>query len=754
MQIQIQSIFRIRAVLLAAGLFALALGLHVQLNPVARAHAASAPIQTAQLAQTLDDRFAAVARLVPSFGGFFIGDDGRLNVYLTDRSQLAVAMQAIVAVFGRTRLPLENPVALQGRYGFLQLKAWHDLHRRQTLAMPGVSSVDIDEMQNLLEIGVTDFNAMQNVRQSLERLGIPSESFNISEVAPMKIQQTLQSKWRPIAGGIQIARSGLSGVCTLGVLAVLQNKAGFITASHCTTAFGAVDSTVITQANNSNSNRIGVELFDPPLWTGSPCPSGRLCRQSDAAFIWRDGAAVQPNPLVAGDFGYLLVADKPDSGVPAKYLITSREDFSVAGEYVDKVGRTTGRSHGQITNTCADTNQTNPDGTDTGRTMICQNFVSALSDGGDSGSPVFSLEQIPGGSVGARLHGVLWGGNGPQPNPQQERFVFSHLFHVDHDLQNVGAGSLKVYYGDKPSSTPMVKIRKPSNNDTVALGGINGVDFVADVVDYEDQDLKLTWTSDLDGVIGFGKTCSYIFTTPGSRKITVTATDDEGLTSKDEITITVEQNTPPKMTIKFPFPNGQLFKGVTYSFEGDSYDPDEVSDKLACSQLYWTSKPGGISFPVSLGTGCNVPATFTSLGQYTITLFGTDSQGAKGTAQVTIQVVEPPASGKPIVTIVKPADNELLLAGTKYTFLGSATDPNYTTPMNYTWELEMNGTTYILGSGWATNGQQISLNWTPTSQQLGHTCKSYLASLKLRVIDPDGEMGVQVKLIYIDFGPC
>jgi hypothetical protein len=208
------------------------------------------------------------------------------------------------------------------------------------------------------------------------------------------------------------------------------------------------------------------------------------------------------------------------------------------------------------------------------------------------------------------------------------------------------------------------------------------------------------------------------------------------------------------LLIKKPFQNQQLYKGVTYTFEGDSYDPEEVGDKLPCGALYWTSKASGISVQMPLGTGCTVPAKFTSVGEYTITLFGTDSQGAKDSDQVMIKVVEPPASGPPIVTITKPADNELLLADTKYTLVGSATDPNYTTPMKYSWELEMDGVTYILGTGWATNGQQIVLNWTPTGKQLNHSCKTYLAVLKLRVTDPDGEMGVAVRLIYIGFGPC
>src|SRR6185436_8465538 len=72
---------------------------------------AASPSEPRQTGPTLDDRFAAIARLVPSFGGFFIRN-GQLHVYLTNTSDLPAAMQAIVAAFGRERLPLDRPVAL------------------------------------------------------------------------------------------------------------------------------------------------------------------------------------------------------------------------------------------------------------------------------------------------------------------------------------------------------------------------------------------------------------------------------------------------------------------------------------------------------------------------------------------------------------------------------------------------------------------------------------------------------------------
>ena len=752
-----RNIARLRLVLSIVVLGALALSIKLMMNQPASAQqedanrqAARTPAATAPQARSIDDMFADVARLVPTFGGFFLGEDGRLNVYLLNTAHLPEAMQAIVAVFGREQLPIENPVALQGRYNFTQLKAWHDAHQRGTLAMPGVSFTDIDEMNNRLEIGVTSFNAKMQVREALNRLGISEEAANISEVAPMQEMQTLQSKWRPIAGGIQIRRSGQAGNCTLGFLGIVQKKAGFITNSHCTNVFGTNDSVVITQANSNNSNRIGVELFDPALWTGGPCPSGRLCRQSDAAFIARDGGVDQPNPLVDGDFGYLLIADTPNLDVPQKYKITSRAEFSIAGEYVEKVGRTTGRTKGKITNTCANSNPVDPNGNDTGRTMICQNRVAGISAGGDSGAPVFSLETWPGGFTGVRLHGILWGGSGQGNN---QTFSYSGLWYVDQDLQAAGAGKLKVFDGDNPSSVPMVKIRKPSNNSTVGLDGDSIVNFDANAVDYEDNDLHFEWISSVDGALGYGKNIPFTFTTPGPRTVTVTVKDDEGLTKQDAITVIVEPNTPPKMKINNPAMNQQFYTGVTYNFTGESYDPNEAGSILPCSSLAWTSKKAGSVTTVALGNGCGVPAKFLTAGDYTITLKGTDSHGGTGTASVNIKLVAPPASGPPVVTLISPLDQSFLYGDVPFTLKGIATDPDGKSPLTYKWAVNDNGNYQVIKTGTANNNQQFNTSWTP-NLTIPHSCGSHQVTLILTVTDADGETKMIQRTIFIGYGPC
>ncbi len=98
------------------------------------------------------------------------------------------------------------------------------------------------------------------------------------------------------------------------------------------------------------------------------------------------------------------------------------EGVANVGEAANKVGRTTGWTRGTVSNTCVNTGVS-------GSTIVllCQTFVTAsgvIVQGGDSGSPVFSLS---GGN--ATLLGGLWGGN--QSGTQ---FVYSPIANIKAEL--------------------------------------------------------------------------------------------------------------------------------------------------------------------------------------------------------------------------------------------------------------------------------------------------------------------------------
>lgn len=686
--------------------------------------------------QTIDDLFAEVARRAPAFGGMFIRNQ-TLQVYLLDPAQSAAAEEAIVAVFGQKRLPPGGMQALEGRYGFLQLKDWHDRQRLKTLEIPGVVMTSVAESKNRLRIGVTDSSVIPEVENVLFDLDVPREAVDIVETKPVENFQTLQDTIRPVVGGLQI-QSGVGG-CTMSFPAIRQGQAGFVTNSHCTAVQGAVDGTVFSQAIVSGSaNRFGVETVDPPY---VPC-GNRLCGYSDSAFVRRNSGPDPATLPASADFGYIATPDV-NLTIFNRYHIVGEVPFPLEGEFLTKVGRTTGETSGEVIETCVDINAF-LNNVDTGFTNLCQHRVAAISASGDSGSPVFSWSSAslpPNATIPAHLYGILWGGDFDGTS-----FFFSALGDIEAEL-----GELKTANGQAgANSPPEVKILKPASNITVGSGGLNIVEFEASVVDYEGCCTQVKWESTLDGLIGTGTSINYVFTTTGTRTITVTAEDNDGATATDTVVVFVSNDAPTVWIIK-PTPNQTLYKGSAYVFEGDSWDPNEPFQKLPCNSMKWTSSNLSDPFPK---WGCTPSVTFATTGVRTITLKGTDSDGAFDTASVVISVVNPPVNGPPTVTILKPAGNNTGFDANTWVWLqGTANDPDNENPLTYVWKLKDGATWTTLFTGSMNDEEIVNKFWKPSNNVPFH-CGGKTVRLYLIVTDPDGMGGSAYVEVYIGYPPC
>jgi hypothetical protein len=139
--------------------------------------------------QTMDDLLLEVARRVPEFGGLFIDEQDRLAVYLLDLTKSAAAEEAIVDVFGRERIPPGGIQAIQGQYGFLQLKEWYD-RMGAVFRISGVTISDIDEAKNRLKVGLERIDKRELVEQQLSKLGIPLQAVIIEETGPIRPLET------------------------------------------------------------------------------------------------------------------------------------------------------------------------------------------------------------------------------------------------------------------------------------------------------------------------------------------------------------------------------------------------------------------------------------------------------------------------------------------------------------------------------------------------------------------------------------
>lgn len=108
------------------------------------------------------------------------------------------------------------------------------------------------------------------------------------------------------------------------------------------------------------------------------------------------------------------------------FEIVDEQPFAVLGETVNKVGRTTGWTGGEIIATCQNILAI-------GATYVrrCQARVAAGVGSGDSGSPVFAFGNRRGRVAGGRviLSGILWAGtlDGTQ-------FIYSPTFNIEREL--------------------------------------------------------------------------------------------------------------------------------------------------------------------------------------------------------------------------------------------------------------------------------------------------------------------------------
>lgn len=349
---------------------------------------------------TPDDEFARASRAeVPGFAGFYLREDGTPVVRLVDPSQRGAAQRYLAQEFVRARRGRHadaptQPVFLDAAYDFAQLKDWAEALTTLISTRDDVFLVDVDEVENRVMLGVADATATGAVRAEAARLGIPAAAVHVQTQARPQMRASLRDRQTTLKGGIQIAFSNY--YCTLGFPAtrVSTGASIFVTNSHCTGTQYASDGIAIHQNIVASGNQIGNEVADRGLYA---CISGvASCRRADAAYISNNGTRAVGRGLIARTAWA--------TGRNAGTTITG--DFRIVGRYtgtlpvgttLDKTGRTSGSTYGNVTNSCVTIGE-----------LRCQDISKVWSEGGDSGSPVYVWLS----NSDVQLHGVMWGGPG------------------------------------------------------------------------------------------------------------------------------------------------------------------------------------------------------------------------------------------------------------------------------------------------------------------------------------------------------
>jgi hypothetical protein len=359
----------------------------------------------------------ALARSVPGFGGFFVDEQGTPTIYLKDAGQRGAAERALTPWFSSRGRGLATMRVRKADFDWADLDRWFTQASADALGVPGVVFTDADEALNRVHIGVEHAAAASEVRSVLARLGIPAGAVSVEVTQPIKQLATLRGSVRPVVAGVQINFPGF--LCSVGFNASRSGIRGFVTASHCTSTQGGVESTRYWQPLQTvNPTQIARETVDPVYTTGGSCPAGRRCRRSDASFA----RYINSTQNTLGRIARTSSTNKTNRTIVGNWTVTSDASSSsfTIGLRVNKVGRTTGWSQGPVSSTCVNVNVSG-----TNITQLCQTIVSATVGAGDSGSDVFAITS----GTNVKLDGVLWGGSS-----DGKIFVFSPLANVKGEL--------------------------------------------------------------------------------------------------------------------------------------------------------------------------------------------------------------------------------------------------------------------------------------------------------------------------------
>ena len=289
--------------------------------------------------------------------------------------------------------------------------------------------------------------------------------------------------------------------------------------------------------------------------------------------------------------------------------------------------------------------------------------------GADFGSGVDALEY--------RLDGGDWTEySGPVTISGDGQHTLEHrATDVAGNAGEIGGGTYTIESGGGPGAPSVQGFADPSEGPAPLR-----VRFSATGSDPDGGGLDYEW--ELENGTVLGPRFAYTFTEPGTHTATVTVTDDEGETASDTVEVTVtdpgDANAAPTVTASVDEPSGPAPHRVRFSATGSD---DRPARELTYSWDFGDDAGGSFAR--------NPAHTYMEPGSYTATVTVTDAGGKSGTAEVAVEVADPPGNRAPAVeAAAAPSSGDAPL---DVLLTASGSDPDGD-PLTYSWDYGDGGT--------------------------------------------------------------
>ena len=200
------------------------------------------------------------------------------------------------------------------------------------------------------------------------------------------------------------------------------------------------------------------------------------------------------------------------------------------------------------------------------------------------------------------------------------------------DTIDGGTGTNSINVGSCSSdNVPAVEIPFPSEGDVFTEG--TSIVFSGSAIDQEEGVISnlLSWTSNIDGIIGSGDSFSLSTLSVGIHSITASVIDSGSNIGSHTHTITITGIVPlPTINILSPSDSNSYDEGASVSFSGTGND---IEDGIISGSIIWTSDLDGI-----IGNGGSFSISTLSVGTHTIKASVTDSNSHTSSISLTITI--------------------------------------------------------------------------------------------------------------------
>jgi hypothetical protein len=325
--------------------------------------------------RSFDEKMAELNLDIPGFAGLWYDSAGRLTIGLVDLSQKEKARSVVATFMGNRAMARIRPVDpaqfafVKMTFSFSELKATFDRVSDEILERHDVHGIGIDERNNAITALVASAQVTSQVAEALRAAGVPDAQASVLVRPPTVINQTLADDDNPLRGAFNIgSQNSGHGSCTsaFNVRFSGNNNTYIATASHCSKTQGGLDTGAYAWYNTNGW--VGYEAYDVGWIT---CGSYK-CQDADVALVdYSLGGRTPAFGKIANTTGWgSTTVSQTDT-----LSIIGIELYPILNETVQRLGLVTGKTVGDIYDTCVDVKGTT--GTPPGRNRIQNQVLNA-----------------------------------------------------------------------------------------------------------------------------------------------------------------------------------------------------------------------------------------------------------------------------------------------------------------------------------------------------------------------------------------